>query len=271
MSLNVSAATTRDLWYLPAQGQFKSETELGYGNTEAEIDVPGTSKVKNSKFVGAETLSYAITNEFQIGAQVAFASEKTKNGAGVSDSASGITDPVIGALYRILKQEDSALYLDAFLAVGPSLGKSKSSNVLRGSTEIEAKVSIGQNNGVFEYAVVPTISYFTDQKVESDTIKSRVDFGLGVETQYDFNEVVSLNGSLGLTLPGKLKEKTSGEEIKYDYIVDLEVGPSFQILENLSAGVAVNYAYGTGEYTLGGTADYTERSLAITGGLDFVF
>lgn len=266
---------TRDLWFLPQQGQFQSTTELGYQNTETEIVFAGTPKINESEFVIAESLNYAITNEFHIAAGVAYSSQDneslTSTTTKSSKSTSGIKDPAIGALYRILKQDASGLFLDASIFVSPSLGKAKASNVLRGSTLVSAGISLGQNNGNFEYAIVPNLKYYTDEKYEADSIKARFDFGLGVATQYDFNDTVSINAGLDLNLPGKQKEKTSGDEQKFDYALGLNVGPSFQILENLSAKVDLSYAYTTGDYTSGSTVDLKRRALGISGSLDFLF
>lgn len=271
--LTANTPKSRDLWFLPGHGNFQASVDTAYLASSTDFDFSGTPKLQDRSFHFAPSLSYGLTEELYLSGGVSFESGKseelTSTTSKESTTASGINDPGVGLYYRILKQEESNAFLDAFLEYSPSIGKKKSSNVLRGSHEVSGGMKIGQLREAVEYSFDFDVSYYTDQKFSSGkTIKSHVDYKFGANFQYDFNELVSLNTKFDLAFLGDLKSNVTEEDtVNFDVAYTLIVGPAFQILDNLSADVALTYGKITGEWGV----DFDATVFAVSGGLDYVF
>lgn len=278
LSLNAFAqenSTTRDIWFLPKQGDFLVTVEAGYTATVINIESPGTPKLHSRSTKGGPTLAYAITDDFILGAGFTLESKKEDslltNTTKESNTASGINDPAILGLYRILKQDTSGAFFDITLGASPSLGKSKNKNVLRGSHKFAGGLRAGQQREAVEYALGLNLAYSTEEKYDGgNTLKPRFDLSLAAEFQYDFSSFVSANAEFALELPGDLKVKSgAGSDQELSHGIKLAVGPAFQISENLSAGALLSYSKLEGEITSGPDLDST--SYALEANLNFVF
>lgn len=267
-------AQTRDLWYLPAAGKFQSSTTLGYNSTTLDLDYSGGPNLTDNTLELSEEFNYSILDELQVGIDVGYSTGKRESLTGAttksSKTASGITDPSLVVLYRILKQDEQPVFLDVSLAISPSLGKVKIDNRYRGSNDVSLSAKVGQSFGAFEYAAGPVFTWHSDTKTSGGTdTKSHYDYGVFVAAQYDFTEMVALNAALVAAFPGTVKAKAGGTTVsKTDYSLGLVVGPSFQLTDSMNTGLNLGYTRASGDY-LG--ADATSSGFAAAANFDIVF
>jgi len=268
-------SVTRDIWFFPKKGEFLTSVDAEYKARVTNIDFPGTPKLQDRSTKGGPTLAYAITDDFVLGAGFTLESKKEESiltaTTKESNTASGLNDPAILGVYRVLRQDASGAFFDILLVASPSLGKAKTKNVLRGSHRFAGGLRAGQQREAVEYALGLAVAYSTEEKYEGgNSFKPRFDLILDAEFQYDFSSFVSANAEFALELPGDLKVKSgAGSDQELSHEIKLAAGPEFQISENLSAGAMLSYSKLEGELTNG--PDFDTTSYALEANLSFVF
>jgi hypothetical protein len=250
-----AAFQTRDLFFLPEEGDFLSATELSFEIQKIWLSDVNKTTSRGHVIFFEETLNYAFRDYLFLGLGFGFLSgriQELNSVDKVSFSYSGARDPSFFLLYRVVDQKNAPYFLDLRGMFSPSLGQGLYSNGFRGGHKIEALISFGQAIWDFEYKFGFRGAYYSLAKVQDGNQvvdqNSTYDWGLSSHVQYDIDSRTSLDIGIDLSLPRKLQNKNSSDYEKPLYLIYTEIGLAHQFDDFLSASIKPYYSYEQDDY-----------------------
>lgn len=266
---------SRDLFFLPLSGEFQSKSQFNYETRKETTEVVSPVDLSTASFTLGEGLSYAFYDDLVVGAQVGFKTLK-QDSKNLNNSTSGLLDPSFSILYRVYDQSYSPVFFDMSLALSPYFGKHRSNNVLRGSTEADFELSLGQELYAWAYKLSLYSTWFsreiTGGSASDSIIQSRFDLGGKAALQYDFDPQWAANFELGLRLPGKRQDDKSTGYQDPNYEFSFATGPVYQFHRDLSGAFKLYTKYEKGTfYAANKTTNYHATTYGINLALDYIF
>lgn len=185
-----------DLNYFLKANQFNLRSDFSV--VDSEVDPETSARVETSGYVLENRFGYGIADNLNafVGLDFAFMYENKLKGASDSDGG-GLSNPYIGATYRLMNQENSAFNLDLgvlgrirLMDAEVGLGN-EDGTFNRGNHSLEANVAIGRKwNEANEWRVTASAiqnfeGEFEDKNRNEDvTTTASTDFSLTAAYQY---------------------------------------------------------------------------------------
>jgi hypothetical protein len=266
----------RDLFFLPLKGEFQSKSQFNFESRKRTYGVSGFNDYSSSSLVLSETLSYSLYDDLIVKADVGFKTLRDDSSKSYRTSSSGLLDPSFSIFYRINDQSYSPVFFDMSLAISPSFGKHDTNNVLRGSSQFEFTLDLGQEIYAWAYKLSLYSVWFSKEVTSTGSgtiVDSRFDLGGKVAVQYDVDPEWAANFELGLRIPGKRQKQKSNAYENSSYELSFLAGPVYQYNHDLSGALNfyTKYEKGTENSTANKSANYKSSAYGINLALDYVF
>lgn len=272
------AFQTRDVFFLPDEFGFLSQTELSYEVIRQVLSDSSKTTSRVQRGIFRQNIGFSASESLFLNVGVGFLSGNYKedNSPSTSYSFSGAEDPSFSILYRAYDQKSNPYFLDLKLLFSPSLGQGMYKNGFRGGHKIESSLLFGQAIWDFEYKFEFKASYYTLAKVQDGNfiVDQNSSYGLGATTflQYDFNSRTSLDFLIDVSIPRKLQNKNSSDYEKPLFALLFEAGPVYQFDEFLSASLKLGYYREQGDkFQTSSLYKFTDSGYRIKANLNYAF
>lgn len=206
-----------DLLYIPNTGRFYGETSINWESLAGEIDT-GTGDVdyKRGTNTFAQKLGYGINDRIQVFAKYSNQLKgRTSIEANGNSDEEGPYNPEVGALYRLLKQEDDSITLDLLAGYAPDLFDSESnstkdeSDAASGGSALFIGGRAGKKFTNLEMMGEVTITINGSRESKDTVTKEKTKADGNAETHLAYIVQVPLEN--GFWLRGKLISNAQGE------------------------------------------------------------
>jgi hypothetical protein len=254
-----------DPLYLPLKGQV-------YGVTAYTLDMPKGDNYKAGVKTGSfqssdslinQTLAYGLLNDLTIRLAMGYGVNQRDltaetTGDVTTGNASGFSDPILSATYRVLDEIRSPAIVDLTGSYSPDAITSKASGggndgtIARGGRTAGFSLAVGREMKSFTIAGTAATTYVGREVTEllSNSTSSESDahwsYDIGLDTQTRFTDRVSLNAGVSYTTAGNytVSNVQTGNPHPYDapHTRALNVALNGHFLPNRLVG-AITYTY----------------------------
>ena len=246
---SASSHSPADLAAFPDAGKGWVELGVNYQKTTLK----NGDKVTGSGFGILPNVTYAFNNQFAITGGIGYLNAK-EPGPSPKDKITGITNPVIGVIYRAL---DKGQALNIGLAISPTIGKQTVKqdgdhdkfSAISGQNVVNFGIEYAQPVGPVVLGAEAGITYGSDKKTKGkgvydgleETIKSAVAFNAGIAVQYKGINKLALTAGFDWNRIPKTESKDVGVQNKAYNQFGLNLEANYNVANNFYVGV--NYGH----------------------------
>ena len=261
---SASSKTPADLVPFPDAGKGWVTLDIGSNGNVFKPAAQGQEKVKTRNTSVTPSVIYAFNSNIAATFDIGFVTGKAPSVEGdAKNKVTGITNPTIGVVYRVLDSAKNGNDLNIGLSVSPTFGKKvlkkksnanavQKSNAISGQNVIAFDVAWSKNISDFVIGAEFGFTYKGQQKVkdkdqdpvEVDKYKATRDINLGINAQYKGVNKLVLTTGIDYTKYGKLKEKGAvGVAYKSFGQFALGLGANYNVCKNTYLGVNWDHAF----------------------------